>query len=103
MNKGESGKSFRLIETQDFPFEFVSTLAERESWRKEIYRPIYHVHKWWAKRLGSVFRAILLGSALHDHESLEDEFYNIHDFQIPSSSIPLWEVAQQLERLINWA
>ncbi len=80
MNKGESGKSFRLIETQDFPFEFVSTLAERESWRKEIYRPIYHVHKWWAKRLGSVFRAILLGSALHDHESLEDEFYNIHDF-----------------------
>ena len=51
----------RLIETDAFPFEFLSRLAERESWRKEIHRPIYHVHKWWAKRLGSVFRGILLG------------------------------------------
>ena len=51
-----------LIETDAFPFEFLSRLAERESWRKEIHRPIYHVHKWWAKRLGSVFRGILLGS-----------------------------------------
>ena len=41
----------RLIESDDFPFEFLSHLAERESWRKEIHRPIYHVHKWWAKRL----------------------------------------------------
>ena len=52
----------RLIETDAFPFEFLSQLAERESWRKEVHRPIYHVHKWWAKRLGSVFRGILLGS-----------------------------------------
>ena len=28
-----------------FPFEAVSDIAEAESWRKEIYRPIYHVHK----------------------------------------------------------
>ena len=49
----------RLIECDTFPFEFLSQLAERESWRKEIHRPIYHVHKWWAKRLGSVFRGIL--------------------------------------------
>ena len=46
----------RLIETDAFPFEFLSEIGERESWRKEIHRPIYHVHKWWAKRLGSVFR-----------------------------------------------
>jgi putative DNA methylase len=54
----------RLIESDAFPFEFLSQVAERESWRKEIHRPIYHVHKWWAKRLGSVFRGILLGSSL---------------------------------------
>jgi hypothetical protein len=36
----------RLIESDDFPFEFLSSLGERESWRKEINRPIYHVHKW---------------------------------------------------------
>ncbi len=51
-----------------------------ESWRKEVYRPIYHIHKWWAKRLGSVFRGILLGSALPDSENLVEAFYRQHDF-----------------------
>src|SRR5258708_27913385 len=70
----------RLIESDAFAFEFVSELAEMESWRKDVYRPIYHVHKWWAKRLGSIFRAILLGSALPESESLADAFYLRHDF-----------------------
>jgi len=47
-----------------FPFEAVSDIAEAESWRKEVYRPIYHVHKWWAQRLGSVFRAAIIASAV---------------------------------------
>jgi putative DNA methylase len=68
----------RLIESDHFPFEFLSTLAERESWRKEIHRPIYHVHKWWAKRLGSVFRGILLGCHLHSADDLAHEFYKTH-------------------------
>jgi putative DNA methylase len=70
----------RLIESDSFPFEFISQLAEMESWRKEVYRPIYHLHKWWAKRLGSVFRGILLGSALPDSEDLVEAFYRQHDF-----------------------
>ncbi len=70
----------RLIESDSFPFEFISQLAEMESWRKEVYRPIYHIHKWWAKRLGSVFRGILLGSALPDSENLVKAFYRRHDF-----------------------
>jgi putative DNA methylase len=69
-----------LIVTDEFPFEFLSTVAERESWRKEIYRPIYHVHKWWAKRLGSVFRGILLGCLLPEKADLEKAFYQKHDF-----------------------
>ena len=72
--------SKRLIESDSFPFEFISQLAEMESWRKEVYRPIYHIHKWWAKRLGSVFRGILLGSALPDSENLVEAFYRQHDF-----------------------
>lgn len=68
----------RLIESDDFPFEFLSRLAERESWRKEVHRPIYHVHKWWAKRLGSVFRGILLGCYLPKSAALEAEFYRSH-------------------------
>ena len=70
----------RLIETDEFPFEFLSELGERESWRKEIHRPIYHVHKWWAKRLGSVFRGILLGGALPEKTDLRKEFYQNHSF-----------------------
>ena len=70
----------RLIETDRFPIEFISRLAERESWRKEVHRPIYHVHKWWAKRLGSVFRGALLGCLLPEEARMEDEFYRRHDF-----------------------
>lgn len=70
----------RLIESDDFPFEFLSRLAERESWRKEVHRPIYHVHKWWAKRLGSVFRGILLGCSLPEGSDLATEFYRPHAF-----------------------
>ena len=70
-----------LIEDDRFPIDFVSELAEIESWRKEIYRPIYHIHKWWAKRLGSVFRAIILGSKLPKDQSLEDAFYRMHRFE----------------------
>ena len=68
----------RLIETDGFPFEFLSQLAQRESWRKEIHRPLYHVHKWWATRLGSVFRGILLGTTLPASSDLRDEFYRCH-------------------------
>lgn len=71
----------RLIETDAFPFEFLSRLAERESWRKEVHRPIYHVHKWWAKRLGSVFRGILLGTVLPEGSDLAAAFYKSHRFR----------------------
>ena len=60
----------RSIESNDFPFELISQIAEKESWRKEIHRPVYHTHKWWAQRLGSVFRAALIGSLTESHEDL---------------------------------
>jgi adenine-specific DNA methylase len=52
----------RAIEDEAFPFEALSEIAEIESWRKEISRPVTHIHKWWAQRLGTVFRAIILGT-----------------------------------------
>lgn len=72
--------SQRLIETDCFPFEFISALAKRESWRKEVHRPIYHVHKWWAKRLGSVFRGLAIGSVLDEDQDLISAFYKPLDF-----------------------
>ena len=64
-----------------FPIVEVSQLAERESYRKEIFRPIYHIHKWWANRLGSVFRAVVLGALSNDDLDIWEEFYKQHDFQ----------------------
>ncbi len=69
----------KLIE-RDFPFAQLSVVAEHESWRKEVYRPVYYLHKWWARRLGSVFRGILLGSCLGDGEDFWDHFYNVNNF-----------------------
>jgi adenine-specific DNA methylase len=70
----------RAIEAPAFPFEAFSAIAEVESWRKEIHRPIYHVHKWWAQRLGSVFRAILLGAMTPAGSDTLDLFYRRHHF-----------------------
>jgi putative DNA methylase len=70
----------RLIESDAFPFEFLSVIGEQESWRKEVHRPIYHLHKWWAKRLGSTFRGILLSCLLPETSDFEREFFERHDF-----------------------
>jgi putative DNA methylase len=63
----------KYVET-DFPIGQLSLLAEHESWRKEVYRPVYYIHKWWAKRIGSVFRGIILGACLNDNEDFFPHF-----------------------------
>ena len=63
------------LEDDDFPFEAISDVAAVESWRKEINRPIYHIHKWWAQRLGTVFRAIVLGALTPSGTKVLDAFY----------------------------
>lgn len=62
-----------------FPVTEISQLAEHESWRKEVHRPIYHIHKWWAQRLGSVFRAMILGALTDADTDIWAEFYKRHD------------------------
>lgn len=49
-----------------FPIEQVNDLADREGRAKLHYRPLTTMHKWWARRLGSVFRAICLYSLVDD-------------------------------------
>lgn len=65
----------RALEDPLFPFEYLSDIAQLESWRKEINRPIYHIHKWWAQRLGSVFRAILLAAFTPKGSDILEIFY----------------------------
>jgi putative DNA methylase len=64
----------RAIE-DGFPFEYLSEVAEVESWRKEVYRPVYHMHKWWAQRLGSVFRGAILGATAPAGSAIMDLFW----------------------------
>ena len=56
----------------------LSVIAEKESWRKEVNRPLYHIHKWWATRLGTIFRAMgiyaLSGKGFEDVSKLYDEY-----------------------------
>lgn len=63
----------------DFPLEFVSLLAQKEGNAK---KPIYQIHKWWARRLGSVFRTILLSavSDFGDITNIEERFYAQNSF-----------------------
>jgi putative DNA methylase len=42
-----------------FPEEFVDELSRREVFNKHLFRPNTYLHKWWARRCGSTFRAIL--------------------------------------------
>ena len=48
-----------LLESGQLPLVDLSGLAVREGRRP---RPIYTAHKWFARRLGSVFRALLVGA-----------------------------------------
>ncbi|MFB9812747.1 DUF1156 domain-containing protein, partial [Haloarcula sebkhae] len=53
-----------------FPIERVNEIAAKEGRAKMYYRPIYTMHKWWARRLGCVFRAISLYTLLDDPEKV---------------------------------
>lgn len=70
-----TGAGVRAIEDDSFPFEALSDVCEVESWRKEINRPVYHIHKWWAHRLGTAFRAIVLGTFAPSGADLMRLFY----------------------------
>lgn len=71
--------SERLIE-HDFPIVALNPLSARE---RNAFKPVYKMHKWFARRSSSIFRAILLGAALpHQQDGqkteLMQEFYRPH-------------------------
>lgn len=57
----------------DFPIEQVNEIAEVEAHAKEKFRPIYFIHKWWARRLGCVFRTIVLYSLIDENSMVLDD------------------------------
>ena len=75
----------RAIEDDSFPFEALSDIAEIESWRKEINRPTTHIHKWWAQRLGTVFRALTISAFAPSGADVFDLFYQ--PVRIPDGTV----------------
>jgi hypothetical protein len=62
-----------LIE-RAFDIPFVADLALREKQIQQNYRPIIAVHKWFARRPGTLFRALLLSE--FSNAPLREAFYN---------------------------
>lgn len=62
------------------PYADLSAMASVEAHRKNIYRPPYYIHKWWARRTGSVFRGIALDMLLPETADVMDAYYRAHDF-----------------------
>jgi adenine-specific DNA methylase len=65
------------IETK-FDIPFVASLALREKQIQQNYRPIIAVHKWFARRPGTLFRALAL--AEFGNAPLSDLFYEANEF-----------------------
>lgn len=54
-----SGFEARFVPTLQVE-EAISKLAQDETGKRQHYRPVYSLHKWWARRPGTLFRAIIL-------------------------------------------
>jgi adenine-specific DNA methylase len=66
----DEGRTTLPIE-RSFPIERVNEIASKEGRAKMYYRPIYTMHKWWARRLGCVFRTISLYTLLYNPDAVE--------------------------------
>lgn len=62
----------------NFNIAFVAEMALREKQIQQNYRPIIAVHKWFARRPGTLFRALTL--AEFSDGPVEDVFFQSNDF-----------------------
>ncbi len=63
---------------KDFDISLIADLALREKQIQQNYRPVIGVHKWFARRPGTLFRGLLLSE--FSNEPLCDTFYRSNDF-----------------------
>jgi len=57
---------------EKLPLELMDEFAERESFRRDVYRPPYSMHKWWARRPGSTFRVLGLAALTDESVTASD-------------------------------
>ena len=64
---------------RDFDVSFIADLALREKQIQQNYRPIIAVHKWFARRPGTLFRGLLLSEFAAG--PLRTAYYRTHNMQ----------------------
>lgn len=64
---------------KSFDIPFISALALREKQIQQNYRPIIAVHKWFARRPGTLFRGLILSE--FSDRSLREAFYSANDLK----------------------
>lgn len=76
--RGSPGVSRSMSLEQGFDIAFVASHALREKQIQQVYRPYVAVHKWFARRPGSLFRSLVL--AEFGEAPLREAYYQAHDF-----------------------
>lgn len=66
------GQRTTLLDSGNLPIKGLLELAAREGRRP---RPIYQAHRWFARRLGSAFRALLVSARLPEEGDFWEAFY----------------------------
>ena len=61
-----------------FGVPLIAEMALREKQIQQNYRPIIGVHKWFARRPGTLFRGLIL--AEFGKDSLRDAFFRANEF-----------------------
>lgn len=64
---------------QNYSIRFIASLALREKQIQQNYRPIIAVHKWFARRPGTLFRGLLLSE--FGKKPVEEIFYSPNSFE----------------------
>lgn len=63
---------------RDFQIPFVARLALAEKQIQQNYRPLIAVHKWFARRPGTLFRALILSELAE--QRIEQTYFHGHNF-----------------------
>ena len=61
-----------LLDRGDLPFHELAIIGNREGRRG---RPVYGAHKWFARRLGTSIRGLLVASAIESHDQFWTSYY----------------------------
>jgi adenine-specific DNA methylase len=63
-----------------FDIGFTASLAQKEKQIQQNYRPVIGIHKWFARRPGTVFRNLLLAE-FDGENSLQEDYWRAHQFK----------------------